>query len=115
METWKNQEIISRKACYLYGREDHYLRNCPEKSSLPNTSKIKLSHTPDMEYEQKCTKTSINIVKNNKRNRKMFGHMSSPPQPQAKAPKHMDTCRVPKLGVPPTLLIMAGKHLQSKP
>jgi hypothetical protein len=30
-------------------------------------------------------------VKNNKRNRKMFGYMSSPPQPQAKAPKHMDT------------------------
>jgi hypothetical protein len=44
-----------------------------------------------MEYEQKCTETSINIVKNNKRNRKMFGYMSNPPQPQAKAPKHMDT------------------------
>jgi hypothetical protein len=24
-------------------------------------------------------------------------------------------CRVPKLGVPPTLLITAGKHLQGKP
>jgi hypothetical protein len=44
-----------------------------------------------MKYEQKCTKTSINIVKNNKRNRKIFGYMSSPPQPQAKAPKHIDT------------------------
>jgi hypothetical protein len=44
-----------------------------------------------MEYEQKCTETSINIVKNNKRNRKMFGYMISPPQPQAKALKHMDT------------------------
>jgi hypothetical protein len=44
-----------------------------------------------MEYEQKCTETSINIVKNNKRNRKMFGYMSSPPQPQAKALKHMST------------------------
>jgi hypothetical protein len=44
-----------------------------------------------MEYEPKCTKTSVNIVKNNKRNRKMFGYMSSPPQPQAKAPKNMDT------------------------
>jgi hypothetical protein len=87
----KSQEITSRKACYLCGREDHYLRNCSEKSSLPNTSKIKLSQTPDMEYEQKCTETSINIEKNNKRNRKMFGHMSSPPQPQAKALKHMDT------------------------
>jgi hypothetical protein len=44
-----------------------------------------------MEYEQKCTETSINIVKNNKRNRIMFGYMSNPLQPQAKAPKHMDT------------------------
>jgi hypothetical protein len=44
-----------------------------------------------MEYEQKCIETSINIVKNNKRNKKMFGYMSSPPQPQAKAPKHMST------------------------
>jgi hypothetical protein len=44
-----------------------------------------------MKYEQKCIETTTNIVKNNKRNRKMFGYMSSPPQPQAKAPKHMDT------------------------
>jgi hypothetical protein len=28
----KSQEITSRKACYLCGREDHYLRNCHEKS-----------------------------------------------------------------------------------
>jgi hypothetical protein len=87
----KSQEMTPRKACYLCGREDHYLRNCPEYSSLPNTSEIKLSQSPDMEYEQKCIETSINIVKNNKRNRKMFGYMSSPPQPQAKAPKHMST------------------------
>jgi hypothetical protein len=33
----------------------------------------------------------INGMKNNKRNRKMFGYMISPPQPQAKAMKHMDT------------------------
>jgi hypothetical protein len=87
----KSQEITSRKSCYQYGREDHYLSNCPEKSSSPDTSEIKLSHTPDMKYEQKCIETSTNIVKNNKRNRKMFGYMSSPPQPQAKAPKHIDT------------------------
>jgi hypothetical protein len=33
----------------------------------------------------------MNGMKNNKRNRKMFGYMISPPQPQAKAMKHMDT------------------------
>jgi hypothetical protein len=33
----------------------------------------------------------MNEMKNNKRNRKMFGYMISPPQPQAKATKHMDT------------------------
>jgi hypothetical protein len=87
----KSQEITSRKACYLCGRENHYLRNCPKKSSLLDTSEIKLSQTLDMEYEQKCIETSTNVVKNNKRNRKIFGYMSSPPQPQAKAPKHMDT------------------------
>jgi hypothetical protein len=34
---------------------------------------------------------SMNGMKNNKRNRKMFGYMISPPQPQAKATKLMDT------------------------
>ena len=33
----------------------------------------------------------MNGMKNNKRNRKMFGYMINPPQPQAKAPKLMDT------------------------
>jgi hypothetical protein len=33
----------------------------------------------------------MNGMKINERNRKMFGYMISPPQPQAKAPKHMDT------------------------
>jgi hypothetical protein len=83
-------KMTSRKACYLCGCEDHYLRNCPKKSSLPNTSEIKLSQSPDMEYEQKCIETSTNIVMNNK-NRKMFRYMISPPQPQAKALKNMDT------------------------
>ena len=87
----KSQEMTSRKACYLCGCEDHYLRNCPKKSSLPNTSEIKLSQSPDMGCEPKCTETSINIVKNKKGNRKMFGYMISPPQPQAKVTKHTDT------------------------
>jgi hypothetical protein len=87
----KSQEITSRKYCYQCGREGHYFSHCPKKSSLPDTSEIKLSQSPDMGYEPKCTETSINIVKNNKRNRKMFGFMSSPLQPQAKAPKHIDT------------------------
>src|SRR5688500_6046274 len=59
----KSQEITSRKACYLCGREDHYLRNCPKKSSLQITSEMKLSQSSDMEYEQKCTETSTNNVK----------------------------------------------------
>jgi hypothetical protein len=33
----------------------------------------------------------MNGMKNNKRNRKMFGYTISPPQPQAKVTKHMDT------------------------
>jgi hypothetical protein len=65
-QKWKHgkcQEITSRKSCYQYGREDHYLSNCPEKSSSPDTSEIKLSQTPDMKYEQKCIETSTNNVK----------------------------------------------------
>jgi hypothetical protein len=59
----KSQEITSRKACYQCGLLGHYFRNCPEKSSLQITSEMKLSQSPDMEYEQKCTETSTNNVK----------------------------------------------------
>jgi hypothetical protein len=73
----KSQEITSRKSCYQCGCEGYYFRNCPEKRSLPDTPEIKLSQSSDMKYEQKCTETSINNVKNNKRNRKIFGYMST--------------------------------------
>jgi hypothetical protein len=59
----KSQEITSRKACYQCGREGHYFRNYPEKSSLHITSEMKLSQSSDMEYEQKCTETSTHNVK----------------------------------------------------
>jgi hypothetical protein len=59
----KGQEITSRKACYQCGHEGHYFRNCPEKSSPQITSKMKLSQSSDMEYEQKCTEISTNNVK----------------------------------------------------
>jgi hypothetical protein len=44
-----------------------------------------------MNKKNESQKYSMNGMKNNKRNRKMFGCMISPPQPQAKATKHMDT------------------------
>jgi hypothetical protein len=59
----KSQEITSRKACYQCGREGHYFRNCLEKCSLQITSEMKLSQSPDMEYEQKFRETSANNVK----------------------------------------------------
>ena len=42
-----------------------------------------------MNDKNESQRYSINGMKNNKRNRKMFGYMISPPQ--AKATKHMDT------------------------
>jgi hypothetical protein len=44
-----------------------------------------------MNEKNESQRYSMNGMKNNKRNRKMFGYMISSPQPQAKAPKHMDT------------------------
>ena len=44
-----------------------------------------------MNEKNKSPRYSMNGMKNNKRHRKMFGYMISPPQPQAKATKHMDT------------------------
>ena len=44
-----------------------------------------------MNEKNESQRYSMNGMKNNKRNRKMFGYMIRPPQPQAKAPKHMDT------------------------
>jgi hypothetical protein len=44
-----------------------------------------------MNEKNESQRYSMNGMKNNKRNRKMFGYMISPPQPQAKATKHIDT------------------------
>jgi hypothetical protein len=44
-----------------------------------------------MNEKNESPRYSMNGMKNNKRNRKMFGYMISSPEPQAKAPKHMDT------------------------
>jgi hypothetical protein len=44
-----------------------------------------------MNERNESPRYSMNGMKNNKRNRKMFGYMISSPQPQAKATKHMDT------------------------
>jgi hypothetical protein len=44
-----------------------------------------------MNEKNQSQRYSMNGMKNNKRNRKMFGYMINPPQPQAKAMKHVDT------------------------
>jgi hypothetical protein len=44
-----------------------------------------------MNEKNESPRYSMNGMKNNKRNRKMFGYMISSSQPQAKATKHMDT------------------------
>jgi hypothetical protein len=44
-----------------------------------------------MNEKNESLRYSMNGMKNNKRNRKMFGYMISSSQPQAKALKHMDT------------------------
>jgi hypothetical protein len=113
----KSQEITSRKCCYRCGCEDHYRRNCPEKSPLQITSELKLPQFLDMKYdhEQQCIETPTNIVRTSqpsdstshacfgcgdtshliegcpKRNMRMFGYMVNSSQQQEKAPKLMDT------------------------
>jgi hypothetical protein len=44
-----------------------------------------------MNEKNESPRYSMNGMKNNKRNRKIFGYMISSPQPQAKATKNMDT------------------------
>jgi hypothetical protein len=68
---------------------------CPNMMN-PNGNKVNDANdnTPTlttMNEKNKSERYSMNGMKNNKRNRKMFGYMISPPQPQAKATKHMDT------------------------
>jgi hypothetical protein len=51
--------------------------------NIPNLTTMKEKNEPQ--------RYLMNGMKNNKRNRKFFGYMISPPQPLAKATKHMDT------------------------
>jgi hypothetical protein len=44
-----------------------------------------------MNEKNESPRYSMNGMKNNKRNRKMFGYMIRPPQPQTKVTKHTDT------------------------
>jgi hypothetical protein len=44
-----------------------------------------------MNEKNESPRYSMNGMKNNKRNRKMFGYMIRPPQPQAKVTKHTDS------------------------
>jgi hypothetical protein len=44
-----------------------------------------------MNEKNESPRYSMNGMKNNKRNRKIFGYMISPPQPQAKVTKHTDS------------------------
>jgi hypothetical protein len=56
-----------------------------------NDANDKIRTLTTMNKKNESQRYLMNGMKNNKRNRKMFGYMISPPQPQAKATKHMDT------------------------
>jgi hypothetical protein len=55
-----------------------------------NDAKDKIPTLTTMNEKNESQRYLMNGMKNNKRNRKMFGYMISPPQPQTKATKHMD-------------------------
>jgi hypothetical protein len=50
-----------------------------------NDANDNISTLTTMNEKNESQRYSMNGMKNNKRNRKMFGYMISPPQPQAKA------------------------------
>jgi hypothetical protein len=56
-----------------------------------NDANDNISTLTTMNEKNGSQRYSMNGMKNNKRNRKMFGYMIRPSQPQAKALKHMDT------------------------
>jgi hypothetical protein len=51
-----------------------------------NDAKDNIPTLITMNEKNESQRYLMNGMKNNKRNRKMFGYMISPPQPQAKAP-----------------------------
>jgi hypothetical protein len=56
-----------------------------------NDANDKIHILTTMNEKNESQRYLMNGMKNNKRTRKMFGYMISPPQPQEKGTKHMDT------------------------
>jgi hypothetical protein len=56
-----------------------------------NDANNKIPTLTTMNEKNESQRYLMKGMKNNKRKRKMFGYMITPPQPQAKAMKHMDT------------------------
>ena len=91
-----------------------------------NDANDNISTLTTMNEKNESQRYSMNGMKNNKRNRKFFGYMISPPQPLAKATKHMDTqieessqarlyeTQTPNQPSPPGLAKLTCKELKAR-